>query len=187
MGFEPVRQVAGDGARHLRMGQACGRREPRASRCFGRRQRAPGETGRRRSSPRCRRRSICRSAAARRSRGCAQSGAISSLRGARDPPVEHGAVAQHGIDMADDLRPVLGADIAAAAEIIGGDVVGRRPPSIAAGCRSRRRSRSGGHVTVVIARAAARASDAAHPARLLRCARDDERSHLLPVVRRLAR
>ena len=34
-------------------------------------------------------------------------------------------MAQHGIDIGRDLRPVLGADIAAAAEIIGRDVVGR--------------------------------------------------------------
>ncbi len=37
---------------------------------------------------------------------------------------------QHGIDMGGDLRPVLGADIAAMAEIIGGDVVGRPPAAL---------------------------------------------------------
>ena len=64
-----------------------------------------------------------------------------ALAGPRDPPVERRAMAQHRIDMAGDLRPVLGADIAPAPEIVGRGVVGRarcrsrfRP-----GCRSRRR------------------------------------------------
>ncbi len=42
----------------------------------------------------------------------------------RDPPIERRAMAQHGIDMAGDPRPILGADIAPAAEIIGGDIIG---------------------------------------------------------------
>jgi hypothetical protein len=50
--------------------------------------------------------------------------------GAGDPPVDDGAMSQHGIDVGGDLRPVLGADVAPAAEIIGGDVVGRPPALI---------------------------------------------------------
>jgi hypothetical protein len=42
-----------------------------------------------------------------------------------DPPVEHSAVAQHCIDVAGDMPPVLGADVPAAAKIFGGDIVGR--------------------------------------------------------------
>jgi len=45
---------------------------------------------------------------------------------ARDPPVERGALAQHGIDMLGDGAAVLRAGEAVAAEIIGDDVVGGR-------------------------------------------------------------
>src|SRR5208337_4957086 len=41
-----------------------------------------------------------------------------------DPPVECCAMSQHGVDMAGDVRTVLGADIAPAPEVIGGDIVG---------------------------------------------------------------
>ena len=44
-----------------------------------------------------------------------------------DPPVDRGAVSEHSIDMASDQRPVLGADIAPAAEIAGRGIVGRAP------------------------------------------------------------
>ncbi len=37
---------------------------------------------------------------------------------------------QHGIDMAGDLRPVLGTDIAPAPEIVGRGIVGRALPGL---------------------------------------------------------
>ena len=39
-------------------------------------------------------------------------------------------MAQHGVDMARNVRPVLGPDVAPAPEIIGRDIIGRPLPGV---------------------------------------------------------
>jgi hypothetical protein len=65
-----------------------------------------------------------------------------------DPPVEGSAVSQHRVYMASDMRPVLGADVSAAPEVIGCNIVGRTIPGLDRGKNVDRGSdlRPGGHL-----------------------------------------
>ena len=137
IGLEPFRQIVRDRPRHLGVAQACGRRDraravPRPGSARAGRKRSPSQHAAIASG---RQPSIRTRAASTRLRGPISTPCL------RDPPVERRAVAQHGVDMAGDLRPVLGADIAAAAEVIGRDIVGRPVAGVdrGRGCRSRRR------------------------------------------------
>ncbi len=47
-----------------------------------------------------------------------------------DPPVECRTVSQHRIDMAGDMRPVLGPNVTPTAEIIGRSIVSRTVPGV---------------------------------------------------------
>ena len=139
--FEPVRQVAGDRARHLRMRQAAAG-EAAGQALLGSPTAAPGGSGRRQSSPRCRRASICRSAAARRSRGVARAPARPRpSRRARSTNRCTARCAQHGIDMR--RRPAPGPWRRYSGD--GGNNRRRcrrpaaRPARSRRGCRSRRR------------------------------------------------
>ena len=64
-----------------------------------------------------------------------------------DPPIERGAMAQHGIDMLGDGAAVLGAGEAMAAKIPADDVVRRRPSRLDRSQKPDRRldPRAGGH------------------------------------------
>ena len=122
MRLEPFRDVVRDSARHFRMAQGAARKpvdqphfrhvEPGGAEAIAV---TGGANG------------FCAPASdqhKRCQRPTTRSGPHNALADACDPPIDHRPMAQHRVDMAGDLRPVLGADIATATEVVGRGIVG---------------------------------------------------------------